>query len=295
MVARTLLDQFDFPGAHARLLKREPNRVYRVHVADGRSFILRSRGDATIAPAAARLQQRWLDAIARQTDLVAPVVVALSGEPQPAAAMFTWVEGRRVAGPEAFLDPKRLAAVAATVAKLHRHAERFRVATTTGIRRFDADYFFPTDYSPLAARDRKLLAQLARRTRAAMRDLGEARERFGLIHGDLGPANWIFHGGAARPIDFEEFGVGYFLFDLVQVLWTHSMWRDYDDHLSRLIEGYELIRPLHHDERRHLPLFQTLPLVDWINRTLRANDRDALKRWLPPTMKCLRRFAARGP
>jgi len=84
-------------------------------------------------------------------------------------------------------------------------------------------------------------------------------------------------------------------FDLVQVLWTHSMWRDYDDHLSRLIEGYELIRPLHHDERRHLPLFQTLPLVDWINRTLRANDRDALKRWLPPTMKCLRRLAARGP
>jgi hypothetical protein len=42
-------------------------------------------------------------------------------------------------------------------------------------------------------------------------------------------------------------------------------------------------------------LFETLPLVDWINRTLRANDRAALIRWLPPTMKCLGWRAAEQP
>ena len=118
------------------------------------------------------------------------------------------------------------------------------MADTTNVRRFDADYFFSADFSRLARRDRELLNHLARRTRRAMNDLGESPQTFGLIHGDLGPANWVFLRGEARPIDFDEFGVGYFLFDLVQVLWTHSMWPDYDAHMSRLLESYESVRAL---------------------------------------------------
>jgi Ser/Thr protein kinase RdoA (MazF antagonist) len=300
MTARTLLHQFNFDAARLRLLKRTPSRVYRVRASDGREFILRFRDRDALTLTAARMQQRWLHGVARDTDVIAPAVVPLSGKPlqrcdSQRVAMFTWVNGRRVAGPDAFLKPVRLAAVAETVAKLHRHAERFPIGKTIGIRRFDADYFFPTDFSPLAKRDRDLLAGLARRTRNAMNDLGESPRRFGLIHGDLGPANWVFHRDEARPIDFDEFGVGYFLFDLVQVLWSHSMWRDYDTHMARLLEAYERFRPLDDVERRHLRLFETLPLVDWINRTLRANDRGALKGWLPPTIKCLRRLAADPP
>jgi Ser/Thr protein kinase RdoA (MazF antagonist) len=300
MSPRTLLDRFGFRAARVRLLKRNPNRVYRVCASDGRDLILRFRDRDALTPSASRVQQRWLDAIARETDVVAPTVVALRGKPlqnvdSQQLAMFTWVQGRRVIDPDALLHPTRLAAVASSVAKLHRHAERFRVADIRNVRRFDFDYFFATDYSALAARDRELVAGLARRTRRAMNDLGEARKRFGLIHGDLGPGNWVFHRGEARPIDFDEFGFGHFLFDIVQVLWTHSMWRDYDVHMSRLLGAYEQIRPLDEIERRHLRLFQTLPLVDWINRTLRANDRAALKRWLPPTMKCLRKLAAARP
>jgi Ser/Thr protein kinase RdoA (MazF antagonist) len=297
---RTLLERFGFDAASLRLLKRTPNRVYRVRSSVGDALILRFRDRDALTPAAALTQQRWLDGIARQTDVVAPVVVPLSGKltqivESQQLAMFTWVEGRRVAGPDAFLKLPRLTAVAETVAKLHRHAQTFSVEKNTGIRRFDADYFFATDYSSLARRDRTLLARLARRARDAMHDLRESRRRFGLIHGDLGPANWVFHRGDARPIDFDEFGVGYFLFDFVQVLWTHSMWRDYDDHMSRLVASYERVRPLDGVERRHLQLFQALPQVDWITRTLRAGDTATLKRWLPQAIACVRRCTETAP
>src|SRR4051812_44115639 len=98
MTALTLLHQFDFDATHVRLLKRTPNRVYRVRASDGREFILRFRDRDALTATAARTQQRWLDAIARQTDVTAPTVVALSGKPLQVCdlhqvAMFTWVTG----------------------------------------------------------------------------------------------------------------------------------------------------------------------------------------------------------
>ena len=179
--------------------------------------------------------------------------------------------------------------VAHETAIMHNAATRFRVRSAAGARRYDADHFFPADFSAaLSERDHKLLGRLEQRVRDAMRELGESRRRFGVIHGDLGPDNWVFFRTDPRPIDFEELGVGHFLFDLVQVLWTHLMWPDYDQHLARLLAAYERVRPLDDVERRHLRLFETLPLVDWMTRTLRANDTAALNRWLAPTLKCMR-------
>ena len=226
------------------------------------------------------------------------MVVALSGKPflldgdSAEAALFTWVQGRRARGANGFVTPARLRAVGVAVAQLHRHAERFRIADTTGLRRFDVDFFFSADYSLLRAHDRELLKWLKQRTRRALNDLGESPRRFGLIHGDLGSANWLFHAGEARPIDFDEFGLGPFVFDLAQVLWTHSMWPRYDDYRRELFAAYESIRPLDEVERRHVRLLEALALLDWVNRTIRSNDRASLKQWLAPTLKRVSALAA---
>jgi len=300
--ARALLDRCGLGEvARVALLTRERNVVYQIRTTDDRCYTLRFRRGEVLSLRSARMQQRWLAAIARDTDVVAPTIVPLGGKPfrldgdDTQAALFTWVDGRRARGANGFVTPAKLRAVGVAVAKLHRHAERFRLRDTTDLRRFDVGFFFPADYSRLPARDRDLLKRLKQRTRRALNELGESPRRVGLIHGDLGPANWLFHRGAARPIDFDEFGVGPFIFDLAQVLWTHSMWPRYDDYRRVLFEAYESIRPLDEIERRHVALFEALALLDWVNRCIRSDDRGSLKQWLPPTMRRIRALADTRP
>jgi Ser/Thr protein kinase RdoA (MazF antagonist) len=299
--ARALLDRCGLGEvARVRLLTRERNVVYQVCATDGRRYILRFRRGDRLSLPSARMQQRWLAAIARDTEVVAPTVVPLDGKPfqldgDAQVALFTWVQGRRARGANGFVAPANLRAVGVAAARLHRHAERFRVGDTAGLRRFDVDFFFPGDHPRLAARDRQLLTRLKQRARRAMKELGDSPRRFGLLHGDLGAANWIFHRGDARPIDFEEFGLGPFVFDLAQVLWTHSMWPRYDDYRGVLFAAYESVRPLDATERRHVALFEGLALLDWVNRCVRNDDRPSLKRWLRPTMRRIRALAVDRP
>src|SRR5688572_1576714 len=184
--ARTLLDRFGLDEvARVRLLTRERNFVYQLRTINGDRYTLRfRRGDALSLPPA-RIQQRWLAAIARDTDVTAATVVPLAGKPfQPdgdaQAALFTWVHGRRAREATGFVTPAKLRAVGVAVEKLHRHAERFRIGDTTGLRRFDVDFFFAADYSRLGTRDRELLKWLKQRTRRALNDLGESPRRFGI-------------------------------------------------------------------------------------------------------------------
>ena len=149
----------------------------------------------------------------------------------------------------------------------------------------------------LRAGDFQFLNQLSRQIRAAMAELGSTRRYFGLIHGDLELPNWVFHRGQARPIDFDMFGLGYYLFDLAQVLWTHAMWEDYEHYRARFLDSYERVCPLNDVERRRLHLFEAIPLMEWISRRLRDDTAEAyaeLRKWLPPTLRRLRELA-KGP
>jgi Ser/Thr protein kinase RdoA (MazF antagonist) len=128
-----------------------------------------------------------------------------------------------------------------------------------------------------------------------MTDLGESPRVFGLIHNDLEPPNWLFHHGEARPIDFDMFGAGYYLFDLAQVLWSHAMWPDYEGYRARLWTAYERVRPLQDMERQHARSFEALPLIDWLSRKIRIGATAELRHWLPATMKLLREWFKAPP
>lgn len=57
--------------------------------------------------------------------------------------------------------------------------------------------------------------------RAAMDMLGERSATFGLIHADLHLDNVLFAGGEARPIDFDDCGLGHWLYDIAVTLWLY--------------------------------------------------------------------------
>ena len=94
-------------------------------------------------------------------------------------------------------------------------------------------------------------ARRPRQGEALMRDLDGLPDAFGLIHGDLGYSNHLFHDGRAGAIDFEMCGFGYYLCDLAEVLWGVQHVRHFPQIRAALFEGYRRVRPFPRDlERR---------------------------------------------
>jgi Ser/Thr protein kinase RdoA (MazF antagonist) len=302
--ARELLDRHGVAAARLVVLKDAPDFVFSVRTASAEKFLLRLRR-SPLPDTVARVQARWLASISADTDVVTPKVVRLGGkifqtvlvpgeDASRQAAMFTWVEGRRAKGAAGFVQPQRLQAVGRAVAKLHQNASRYR-GDTSACRRMDVEHFVGAHSclgrnvrDRLRDGDREFLQRVGKRIRTAVTELGEQRARFGLIHGDLEPPNWVFHHGEARPIDFDMIGVGHYLFDLAQVLWTHSQWPKYELYRRTLLTEYERIRPLAEVERRHLRTFEAIPLFEWFGRKM--NDpspaaRADLKRWSAGSIK----------
>jgi Ser/Thr protein kinase RdoA (MazF antagonist) len=299
IAARAMLQhEYGLENARLTLLRNGHNVVYRVDSAGGERFVLRVHNHDRLSDEAVRLQMRWLQSIGRETDVCVPVPVGvlklrLDGS-TVRAVMLRWVQGRGVRNGAAFLRPATLREVGRTTAKLHIHAAERAPASLKACAQLDENYFFgrascigPLGREVLTSREFDIVRRAARMIRRAMTSRRDRQQHIGLIHGDLEPSNWVFHRGEARPIDFDEFGVGHFLFDLTQVIWTHAMWPDYPKFRASLLEGYESLRPIPRDVRPHLDLFQALCLVQWLNKGLASDEREQADflRWRGPTVR----------
>jgi Ser/Thr protein kinase RdoA (MazF antagonist) len=85
--------------------------------------------------------------------------------------------------------------------------------------------------------------------------LGNGRSVFGLIHADFHLDNVIFHHGAARPIDFDDCGFGYWLYDMAVTLWLFRMKPDWPVWREAFLKGYGSVRPLPTDQLEYLDHF----------------------------------------
>jgi Ser/Thr protein kinase RdoA (MazF antagonist) len=66
----------------------------------------------------------------------------------------------------------------------------------------------------------------------------------GLVNGDIGPHNIVWHDAVPGFFDFNDTGIGSFAFDLARYLRT-MRWRAKGDALvAAALEGYESVRPL---------------------------------------------------
>jgi Ser/Thr protein kinase RdoA (MazF antagonist) len=90
-----------------------------------------------------------------------------------------------------------------------------------------------------------------------MEKWGKGPDVYGLIHADLGTkANVLFYGQEARPIDFDDGGFGYWVYDLAVPLadWEgEDVWPTYR---YALLEGYKEIRSIPEEQLLQLELFQ---------------------------------------
>ena len=312
-LARAALDAYGMGDGSLLFLQYFGNIIYRVDIPgydhhrqdDGiyvpNRYILRIHGmcDAD----AIRSEMTWLAALTREADLPVPapvpardgsLLVSLHTETIPKDRVITlmrWLDGRRY---QAGLRPKHMHALGEVLARLHAFAAGWQAPdgfsrpqwdwdTMLGGSLFDRRVEELVDHMPL--RFREPFLGLSSEARTVMDSLGKGPDAFGMIHADLYPENVLFKAGRAYPIDFEDCGFGFWMWDIAVALCHWAWGSDWERMRDAFHAGYTQNRSLSEYQWSKLDLFvaaQFATMLLWfseflINDPKRAGEYEPLR------------------
>jgi Ser/Thr protein kinase RdoA (MazF antagonist) len=320
-LAVSALERYGLSSARLVLARHSGNTLYRVysdergddHRADGLfesgQYLLRVHWTGYRDEAAVQLELEWLSAMREECDLPVPepirtldgalhVRIASPDIPDPkCCSILRWVRGRRIGGRAV---AKHYSAQGQLMAKMHNFSEawsmpgpaRPREYNHSGLLRDIPALCLPIDdiWSLLPAEYRGPFTSVSEQVRDAMETLGVGASVYGLIHADLGvDANLLFWHGHPRAIDFDEFGLGYWVYDLAVALEHCREQEDFARNRDALLDSYCGVRTLTRDQLLYLDLFMAALDVHiglWTNAVacLRPERRSVRRR----AERCLR-------
>jgi Ser/Thr protein kinase RdoA (MazF antagonist) len=276
--ANEALAEFGIAAKRLTELANRHNHVFRVDAASGERFALRIQNDL-LSDAEVRLQVGWLQSLAKHSAVVVPLPMhTVDGEPfalvecghgRRRAMLLCWVPGRllRRRGDDVYRSAARM------IAQLHQHAESYRIPRGRSCRRLDGDWLFGERFFPratragkkLSASQRKIAATAERFVRDSMATLDDGKRRFGLIHADLNLDNIVFHQGQPSPIDFDEFGMGWYLFDLAELIRTSVRPDNWRERKQLAVTAYTAARSLDDAELHAFDAFIVATFAQYLN------------------------------
>jgi len=304
-LAEKALAVYRLEGARLRFIQYGENVIYRADLAGADSlpgsgpylpnrYVLRlhAMGDGE----AIASELTWLAALNAAAGLPVPAPVAAPdgslllkvstpGIPNGrTVSLMRWLDGRKL---NHGLRPRHLAALGKSVARLHAFAAGWK--TPPGFTRpvwdWDAQlggslFDHPLDelVQSMPPRFRQAFLTISQEARQAMESLGKGSDAFGLIHADLYPENVLFKGGEARPIDFEDCGFGYWMWDIAVALCSWAWGEEWERRRDAFYEGYSRERTLPAAQWRQLDLFlatQFATMVLWASEFLKHDPRRA--------------------
>jgi len=256
------------PGPHAPAFRRD-RFLLRVHRPN-------RHGRGVDSTAAIASELHWLTALRADTGLSVPepllthdgaltATVSVAPVPQPrVCSVLRWMDGSVCSGSP---RPVYLRRLGSAMARLHNHAEAWQRPAGFVRMRWDWETFFgdTMEYGGVNAAEvwnlipadlRRRFDRVASTMEEIMASLGDGPDMVGLIHADLHLDNALFSHGDIRLIDFDDCGVGYWLYDIAVALWELRHRPDYESFRAALIEGYT--------QHRALPTHQLVHLDDFI-------------------------------
>lgn len=277
-LATRALEEWDLAVTGVSPIKVRENAVFRLDLADGSRRVLRVHRLGYHSDQALESEFAWMQALA-ESGIAVPRAVpsrrgraferveggGLAGARQ--VDIFEWIEGRQlgesggaVAGtPETVAQ--QYATIGSVMARMHNQAAAW--TRPPGFRRhaWDADGLLGEaplwgrfwELEALSAGQRDLLLRTREVARAALAELGQGADRYGLIHADLVPENLLVEGTHVRVIDFDDAGDGWHLFDIATSLYFLTPDPLYPVAEQALIGGYRSERALPDTVLRHLP------------------------------------------
>jgi Ser/Thr protein kinase RdoA (MazF antagonist) len=274
------------PSASVTLLNESENITFRVDdPLRQTSMIFRFYRYGYHAPAAIMSELAWMEDLRVSAGILTPgLIPARDGSvlqliqddlrvTQRHAVMFEHLTGAEPSGQELLGSFKRLGRIAA---RMHNHAQTW--TPPTGFQRltWDFDTMIASDRPVwgrwqdgigLGADDRTLLARALDVIARRLDGFGKGPDRFGLIHADLRVTNLLIEGEATKIIDFDDCGLGWYLYDLSAALTFIEDHPESDNLVSSWLDGYRESRFVSTDEIGEIPTFNLLRrilIVAWI-------------------------------
>ena len=265
-LAGAALEKFGFNQYRLTFLQHLVNTTFRLDCNQGRYLVRIHRAKT---PTAVASELAWLEALTHETTVPVQipqrsldgkmiVVGKQMGVPEPyPVTVLSWLDGEIL--PQDRRSPHHFYRLGQLVAKLHYHAQHWKppfelnrpVYDSTGVLGLDSTF------NPDGVSDKQLpedvrghLQALHEQLREVEQRFGKSPERFGLIHSDLSFGNVLFTADAVLPIDFDDCGFGYYLYDLAVI--SAGPWEKlgFQQRRDALFQGYREICELPNDHLR---------------------------------------------
>jgi Ser/Thr protein kinase RdoA (MazF antagonist) len=255
-------------GAEVELVKHRENFVFRVdHQA--KSFAMRIHRFGYRTQQEVRTEVAFHRALWSQGVPVSEIVPTAGGSPvclvtddegrQHAIDLQSWIEDAAPLGTieEAFdgtssLTPEAFHMLGSMCAQFHQVTSR--VGRVDGYERQawcleglvggDAVWGNPLGLAELIGEDRRVIERVIASLRLDLSASEHDDRHYGIVHADFTPENVLVKDGAFHIIDFDDFGEGWYMFDLATVLFFYIPHPRYVEYAQSLIAGYRSVRDL---------------------------------------------------
>lgn len=253
-VAEAAVQEFGLRAPVLELVSHAYNTTFRVDTADGSRLALRVNTNSVSSPEEITAQQAWQHALATETDVVVPdpwrtpdgawfaTVPGMDPGTTVHATLSSWLDGDDL-GTD--VSPEHARALGRATARLHDHAEVWRMPAGAGLPTFDTPLFGDPDrLSGYAGYDDAAHAVV----RAAMERCDHAFARLYAgarpipVHADLHGSNLKWHDDRLAVFDFDDAGLGIPVLDLA--ISTFYLREHTGSVEAALLAGYGEIRPL---------------------------------------------------
>lgn len=296
-LAIAALSYYGVTEARFHLLRQAGNTLFRIQTSslpktetanelfEEDQYLLRVHEPGYQEPEAIELELAWLNAMRREAELPVPEPLAtldgqwllpvnVPGIPGTRyCSLLRWVKGRSTKNR---FQPHHLRAQGKLMARLHNFSAQWQPPKGLYLykRKFDWNGLFQNDVGSgmanaeawrlLSSLHSRAFSFVAEQVRNVMDDWGQGLDVFGLIHGDLCvDANLFFWHGEPRAIDFDDSGLGYWVFDLAVALDACRDDPAYPCYREALLDGYAEFRSLPEKQVEQVELFLAALQVYW--------------------------------
>ncbi len=301
-LANTAIEAYGLKHARLDFIQYGENIIYRVdlpeaviHTSDAAPFVSNRyvlRIHAVSDEDTIVSELNWLAALNQEAGLPVPAPVktpdgklvtsiATPGVPKGRViSMMRWLDGRRL---RKGVRPKHLTAMGRVVAQMHSFSAGWQPPTGFSRPHWDWDsqmggsmFRHPMEQivASIPAIYREPFQYISKEAKQQMESFGKGPDAYGLIHADLYPENVLFKAGKAYPIDFEDCGYGYWMWDIAVALCTWAWGSEWERMRDAFWAGYTQIRTLPEKQSAKLDLFvaiQFATMVLW-SSALFMND-----------------------
>jgi Ser/Thr protein kinase RdoA (MazF antagonist) len=285
------LKAFPIVASNVELVWNSENITFRVtDTKTGSDYVLRLHRPGYHTLSELNSERAWTTAladagIATQSPLLTHGgehfhAVEVSGEDERFAGMTVWVEGTMLreileSGVEPEEKRRSYTQLGALAAAIHNQSDGW--SAPQGFERHslnseglmgDAPFWGRFwEHPRLTQGQKELLLRTREKIRKALHTYGQAPSTYGMIHADLHSENVLVSGGVVTPIDFDDAGYGWHMYELAVALFDERSDPDFEVLKEALVEGYRKHRTLDERDLALLPMFQLIrgmAIIGWV-------------------------------